>query len=365
MKMEKLDIFAKEFPDDLRVYLISVRTVRPVYDVHVFLRNEMFLASDRKEAILFGEKIFLEELYNSFVNGNAECVALYGGFTTFDESNLSQYSIEDFKVIWENGGECDCRTSYTSPCGPITLEVFELQMQGTAAEYDAHWTEAEGIEKLEKLLIHTLPKMDWGGMSVVFRNKGWIMPPVHASIADTYYPYPLDPEVEKEVGFLSLKRLKSTGMRLFLVVTRIVRPIYDVYITLVCQPILAPSQQSAIKFAESSLFQYVKGCWVQDLIPSEPTIDNICELWDENGDDSLAGWTRPLGPVICKVWEIPCVKNYRVGDMHLDDVDVGMSSEGLIMTINRVRLDRELVFQYPEASGDDSEYEDEVVDEVD
>ncbi|KAJ3034460.1 hypothetical protein HDV00_005011 [Rhizophlyctis rosea] len=108
-------------------------------------------------------------------------------------------------------------------------------------------------------------------------------------------------------------RIASTPWKRYLVIVRVVRPIYNVWVFLHRNIILAPSPQAAIRhgrlifkeqihrsfsydiedfgFDDSQISQYDEGFYIQ--------------LWDKNNDENFkTSFVRPGGPVILEVFAI-------------------------------------------------------------
>lgn len=123
----------------MRTYLVIIRCMAPVYDIHTLLKHEIYNTTE-DEIIKIAKKRFYEEVNNRFRSGVEKTTG-----KEFKLEKIDKYNIEYYKSLWNT---CDTRTTYTFPYGPAILEVYDI---------DLFEENKEKSEPLNKKLIFSLP----------------------------------------------------------------------------------------------------------------------------------------------------------------------------------------------------------------
>eukprot|EP00658_Telonema_sp_P-2_P056355 TRINITY_DN44814_c0_g2_i1.p1 TRINITY_DN44814_c0_g2~~TRINITY_DN44814_c0_g2_i1.p1 ORF type:complete len:280 (+),score=50.59 TRINITY_DN44814_c0_g2_i1:169-1008(+) len=107
------------FTKDL-LYVVNVRTLAPVYDIHVFVQTSMH--DTAQGAIAACRREFVEAVRNNFRDpGETE---IYG--REFDPQRIEEYDTCHMSELYHNGGQPDASSPYANPGGPAIAQVLEF-----------------------------------------------------------------------------------------------------------------------------------------------------------------------------------------------------------------------------------------------
>jgi hypothetical protein len=121
------------------MFVVTVRALSPQYDIWV--DQKVAVEDDPTSAIERCKKEFVAAVRGWF--RDHEPTEIYG--VEFDPKKLETYSSGHMSKLWENGGEGDSPSIYSSPGGPAIAQVMEF-VRGASGEWE------------ERAVIYQLPK---------------------------------------------------------------------------------------------------------------------------------------------------------------------------------------------------------------
>ncbi|CAO3635280.1 unnamed protein product [Cunninghamella echinulata] len=122
-------------------YLLIIRTMIPVYDICVILKQDIYHDITQETMIKIGKNEYFHQVNKCFRDGVQECTGI-----EFIIEKLETYDDKYYKRLWET---CDTRVTYTFPNGPAILQIYDISFSKE---------NRENTSPLDKTLIYSLPK---------------------------------------------------------------------------------------------------------------------------------------------------------------------------------------------------------------
>lgn len=128
--------------DEKAIFVVTVRSLSPQYDVYVKLDQEIH--DTPREAIAACRRLYVRVTRGWF--RDHEPKAIYG--VDFDPEKIDTYSQKHMARLWENGGPGDSPSIHASPFGPVVAKVTRFKRS------------ASGWDNEAAAVIFQLPKPD-------------------------------------------------------------------------------------------------------------------------------------------------------------------------------------------------------------